>query len=98
MKRKTSPSKFDLPSRKKMKNEKNNVNQFTENLIANAKKANGYTEFTKLKYKNLIYSVGDTVFIKNGEDEKYDFLAKLQRIMKLESFPGEVKFLIEVIW
>lgn len=98
MKRKISPSKFNLPSRKKLKNEHNNVNQITQNLITNAKKVNGYTEFTKLKYKNLIYSVGDTVFIKNGEDEKFDFIAKLQKIMKLESLPGEVKFLIEVIW
>ncbi len=98
MKRKTSPSKLTHPPYKKIKKEKTVGNQITENLIANAKKVNGYAEFTKLKYKNFIYSVGDTVFIKNGDDQNVDFLAKLQKIMKLECFPGEVKFLIEVIW
>lgn len=43
-----------------------------------------YKEYSKLKYKNKIYSLNEYVLIQNADDLRNDFIGQLIKIIRIE--------------
>ena len=56
-----------------------------------------YHEYPKLKYKDHIYNLNDTIMVSNCDDPENDFIAILRKIMKA-IFQGGLYIIIEVQW
>ena len=56
-----------------------------------------YHEYPKLKYKDHIYNVDDTVTILNCDDVENDFIAILRKIIKA-IYQGALYIIVEVQW
>ena len=56
-----------------------------------------YKEFKRLKYKENIFLISDSVLIRNEEDFEKDFVGIINKII-LVNTPDELQPIVELIW
>lgn len=94
-------SKSQIPkkdSKSNLENEESSENKKYMKIINMAKKqSNKYKEYPKLKYKDHIYSLNETIMISNCDDPENDFIAILRKIMRAVH-QGCLHIIVEVQW
>ena len=56
-----------------------------------------YREFRQIKFREIIYAIGETVLIRNLDDETNDFIAKIKKIILLNN-DGKLKPALYLQW
>lgn len=80
-----------------LKEETNEHKKYLKIINISRRLPNRYQEYPKLKYKEHIYSVNDTIMISNYDDPENDFIAILRKIIRAIN-QGVLHIIAEVQW